>query len=105
MVKVTNLFGDIKIGKQGLCVYQRVHGQQVRRLLSPKRGIESKAQAEHRQLFQFALAWRKQLTRDNRNFLEDYALSHGIVDSYGAPLTWDKLALKIVLEKPKMILL
>lgn len=105
MVKVTNAFGDIKIGKQGECVYQRIHGQQVRRLLSPKRGIESKAQSEHRALFQFALAWRKQLTRANRLFLDGYALSHGIVDDYGIPLSWDKLALKIVLEKPKMILL
>jgi len=105
MVKITNLHGDIKLGKQGECVYQRVHGQQVRRLLSPKRGIESKAQAKHRQLFRFALAWRRQLTRDNKLFLEGYAIANGIVDGYGIPLTWSRLALKIALEKPKMIIL
>ncbi|MBA7536971.1 hypothetical protein ES705_29237 [subsurface metagenome] len=103
MVKITNLFGDIKTGKQGEAVYQRKYGEQIRRQVSPKRAIPSERQIKHRQLYKDALDWRKSLSRANRRYLEGYCIAGGIVDGYGAPLAWSRFALKLYLEKVKFI--
>jgi len=103
MVKIVNLAGDVKIGKQGEVVYQRKHGQQIRRMAAPKRAIPSKAQLEHRQLYRAALDWRKQLSLANRRYLESYCYSNRVVDRYQIPLPWSKFALKIYLEKVKFV--
>ncbi|MBA7583552.1 hypothetical protein ES708_25497 [subsurface metagenome] len=101
MVKITNLTGDVKIGKQGAVVYQRKYGEQIRRGVSPKRAIASEAQIAHRQLYRDALKWRSNLSLPNRRYLEGYTYSNGVVDSYHAPLGWSKFALKLYLEKVK----
>jgi len=102
MVKVTSSTGDIKRGKQSLAVYQGHYGQEVRRVLSPKSGIPSKPQLRQRLRFQQALAWRASLSREARRYLDGFSFSHGLVDDYGIPLTWDKVALKIALEAPRL---
>jgi len=105
MVKIANEYGDVKVGKQGEAVYQRHYGQQMRRQLKPKTGQVSKTQLEQRLRFKQALDWRKSLTRDARRYLEGFAIAHSINDEYGIPLTWDKFALKIALQQPRLILL
>jgi hypothetical protein len=98
MVKITNPLGDVKIGKQGEVVYQRKYGQQIRRGLSPKRAIVSEAQEKHRHLYRDALAWRKNLSRQNRRYLEGYCINNGIFDRFGVPLAWHRFALKLYLH-------
>jgi len=105
MVKIVNEFGDVKIGKQGEVVYQRKHGEQIRRILSPKRAIASEAQIAHRQLYRDALAWRSQLSLPNRRYLDGYCISNGIVDSYHIPLPWSRFALKLYLEAVRFALM
>jgi hypothetical protein len=85
---------------QGTAVYQRHYGLQIRRTLQPKTTPPSKTQTEHRTLFQAALTWRATLTNAERQFLEAHSITSRIVDSYGVPLSWDKYAMKIALEKP-----
>lgn len=105
MVKITNALGDIKQGKQGEAVYQLHYGQQIRRTVKPKTTQPSQTQLEHRTRFQQALAWRASLSRSARIYLEGYAIAHRIIDSYGVPLTWDKIALKIALQTPRVQLI
>jgi hypothetical protein len=76
----------------------------MRRLLSPKRCEATKPQIERRALFQQALAWRKTLSRQARIFLDGYAIYHKIVNDDGVVLTWDRLALKLALEKPDILI-
>jgi hypothetical protein len=102
MVKITNQSGDIKTGKQGTCCYQRVYGTQVRRLISPKRIAGSKAQSTQRQLFIDGLAFRKSLSRTAKTYLDGYCCHHGLIDTLGIPLTWDKLAMRIALATPRV---
>ncbi|MBA7570445.1 hypothetical protein ES708_12195 [subsurface metagenome] len=98
MVKITNPLGEVKISKQGEVVYQRKYGEQIRRQVSPKRAIASKAQIDHRNLYRAALAWRKGLSLANRRYLEGYCIANGVVDSYQIPLAWSRFALKLYLE-------
>lgn len=100
MVKITNTLGDIKQGKQGEAVFQLHYGQQIRRTLQPKRPNGSKMQLNQRIRFSQAIAWRATLSREARQYLEGFAIAHRIIDSYGLPMTWDKLALKIGLQTP-----
>ncbi|MBA7551682.1 hypothetical protein ES705_44230 [subsurface metagenome] len=103
MVKIKNVLGDVKIGRQGEVVYQRKHGEQIRRLASPKRAMASEAQIAHRQLYRDALAWRKALSLPNRRYLEGYCIANGVVDSYHIPLPWSRFALKLYLQAVKFI--
>ena len=105
MVKIINSLGDVKVGKQGEVVYQRHYGHQMRRTVQPKSGQVSKPQKQQRIRFQQALAWRASLSRDARIYLDGYAISHRIIDGYGIALTWDKLVLKIALQKPRLTIL
>jgi hypothetical protein len=105
MVKITNDFGDIKQGKQGENVYQLHYGQQMRRTLKPKSTAPSQMQLNQRTRFQQALSWRATLSRTARIYLEGYAIAHRVIDSYGVPLSWDKVALKIALEIPTVTIL
>lgn len=102
MVKIINTNGDIKVGKQGLCCYQRHYGQQIRRMVNPKTGTPSKPQNTQRQRFIAGLAFRKALTREAKIYLDGYCIAHRLVDDFGAPLTWDKFAMKICLEAPRV---
>ncbi|KKN21800.1 hypothetical protein LCGC14_0921800 [marine sediment metagenome] len=105
MVKIVNQFGDVKIGKQGEVVYQRKHGEQIRRQVSPKRAIPSQSQLAHRQLYRAALDWRKQLSLANRRYLDGYCISNWIVDSYKLPLAWSRFALKLYLQKVQFVVI
>lgn len=104
MVKINNLAGDVKIGRQGEVVYQRKYGQQIRSLASQKRAIVSTAQEKHRQVYRDALTWRKGLSRQNRIYLEGYCIASGIIDRYGVPHAWHRFALRIYLENVQFIL-
>jgi len=103
MVKITNPLGDVKIGRQGEAVYQLKYGEQIRRMVSPKRAIASEAQEKHRQRYRDALAWRKQLSLANRRYLDGYCNANGIVDDYHIPLPWSRFALKLYLEHVKFV--
>lgn len=105
MVKIINTLGDVKIGKQGLAVYQRHYGQQIRRLVSPKSIPATKLQQRQRDRFDQALLWRKGLSTNARHYLQGFAIAHQIVDSYGVPLTWDKFAIQIALTQPLVTIL
>ncbi len=98
MVKIVNLLGDVKIGRQGEVVYQRKYGEQIRRMAQPKRAIPSQAQEKHRQKYRDALAWRKQLSLPNRRYLDGYCIANWIVDNYKIPLPWSRFALKLYLQ-------
>lgn len=104
MVKIVNPLGDVKIGRQGEVVYQRKYGEQMRRMVSPKRAIASEAQIAHRQLYRAALDWRKLLSRPNRRYLEGYCIANGVVDSYQIPLAWSRFALRLYLERIHFVL-
>ncbi len=104
MVKIKNVLGDVKIGRQGEVVYQRKYGEQIRRLASPKRAMASEAQIAHRQLYRDALVWRKALSLANRRYLEEYCIANGVVDSYHIPLPWSRFALKLYLQAVKFVL-
>lgn len=103
MVKIENYLGDVKIGRQGEVVYQRRYGEQMRRGVSPKSATPSKAQDEHRQFYRDALDWRKQLSRQNRIYLEGYCIANGIVDSFRLPLAWHRFALRLYLGKVRFV--
>jgi len=103
MVKIVNAFGDVKTGKQGEAVYQRRYGEQVRRIVSPKRAIVSEAQIKHRQSYRDALGWRKGVSPANRRYLEGYCIANGVIDSYGIPLAWHRFALKLYLERVEFV--
>jgi hypothetical protein len=105
MVKIDNQAGEFKTGKQGEAVYQGFYGRQIRRVLSKKSIPPTKPQTQQRQRFQAGLAWRAGLSHDARIFLDGYCISHRVIDTLGVPLTWDKLALKIALEKPTVAVL
>ena len=101
MLKITNQFGDVKIGRQGEVVYQRKYGEQIRRTVSPKSAIASQRQIDHRQLYRDALTWRSQLSLANRRYLDGYCISNRVVDRYHIPLPWSRFALKIYLQSVK----
>jgi len=105
MVKITNQLGDVKIGKQGEVVYQRKYGEQIRCTAAPKRAIVSEAQEKHRILYRAALAWRKQLSRANRRYLEGYCIANWVVDRYKIPLPWHRFALKLYLQKVQFVII
>lgn len=105
MVKIVNPLGEVKIGRQGEVVYQRKYGEQIRRMASPKRAIASQRQIEHRQLYQAALVWRKQLSLANRRYLEGYCIANGIVDAYKIALPWSRFALKLYLQHVAFVLI
>jgi len=105
MVKITNSIGDIKRGRQGEAVYQGHYGQQIRRTVKPKTGEVSKMQLAQRTRFQQTLAWRATLSHQAKLYLDGYSIAHRIIDDFGIPLTWDKLALKIGLQQPKVTVL
>jgi len=77
----------------------------MRRTRQPKRPIVSEKQAQHRQTYRQALAWRKSLSLPNRRFLEGYCLSNWVVDRYKMPLPWHRFALKIYLEHIHFVLI
>ncbi len=103
MVKINNVFGDVKVGKQGEAVYQRHYGEQTRRMVSPKRAIASEAQEKHRQLYRAALDWRKGLSLANRRYLDGYCIANGVVDNQKIPLPWSRFALKIYLQAVRFV--
>jgi len=103
MVKIVNQLGDVKVGRQGEAVYQRKYGEQIRRQVSPKRGIPSESQIAHRQLYRDALTWRSQLSLPNRRYLDGYCYANGIIDSYHIPLPWSRFALKLYLQAVKFV--
>ena len=105
MVKIINAFGDIKTGKQAGSCYQRHYGQQIRRTISAKGGIETKPQVAQRRRFINALAFRKELSRQEKIYLDGYCIAHRLVDDFGVCLTWDKFAMKICLQQPRLTLL
>jgi len=105
MVKIRNPLGDVKIGRQGEVVYQRKYGEQMRRMVSPKRAIASEAQIAHRQRYRDALDWRKLLSRPNRRYLEGYCITNGVVDDYHIPLPWSRFALKLYLQHIHFVLI
>lgn len=102
MVKISNVYGDIKTGKQSGVCYQRHYGQQVRRTISPKTTPSTNPQLFHRQRFQAGLAWRKTLSKHARAYLDGYTIHHSLFDDNGVPLDWSRFALKIALEAPKV---
>jgi len=105
MVKIVNVSGDVKVGRQGEAVYQRKYGEQIRRTVSPKRAISSEAQLSHRQAYRDALAWRSQLSLANRRYLEGYCIANGVVDGYGVALAWSRFALKIYLQAVRFVVI
>lgn len=102
MVKIINQLGDIKRGSQGEAVYQGHYGQQIRRTRQPKKPPPSTMQIASRTRFKQALEWRATLSKSARVYLEGYAIAHSIIDDYGIALTWDKIALKIALQVPRV---
>ena len=105
MVRIENDFGDVKVGRQASCCYQRNYGRQIRRVVRSKSGTPSKPQNTQRQRFIAGLAFRKSLSHEAKMYLDGYCIAHQIRDNFGAPLTWDKLAMKIALEAPKVAVL
>jgi len=105
MVKIKNVLGDVKVGRQGEVVYQRRYGEQVRRMVSPKRAIASEAQIKHRQFYRDALSWRKGLSPPNRRYLEGYCIANGVIDGYGIPLAWHRFALRLYLERVHFVVI
>lgn len=105
LVKIINDYGDIKTGRQAGSCYQRHYGIQMRRTISPKTGQESRPQASQRRRFINGLAFRKALSQQAKTYLDGYCIAHRLVDSFGVSLTWDKLAMKICLQQPKVALL
>lgn len=105
MVKIVNVFGDVKTGKQGEAVYQGRYGKQIRRQLSPKRAMASEAQEKHRQFYRDALDWRKGLSPPNRRYLEGYCIANSVIDGYGIPLAWHRYALRLYLEKVHFVVI
>ncbi|MBA7687831.1 hypothetical protein ES703_96304 [subsurface metagenome] len=102
MVLITNKTGETKAGRQGEAVYQGHYGRQMRRTAKPKTTEPTTKQTQRRSLFRQALAWRAGLNRHDRLVLHQAAYEYHYTDGEGIILTWDKLALKIALEVPKI---
>jgi hypothetical protein len=105
LVRIDNDFGDVKVGRQATCCYQRNYGRQVRRVVRPKSGTPTKPQNTQRQRFVAGLSFRKNLSHTAKVYLDGYCIAHQIRDDYGVPLTWDKFAMKIALEAPRLAVL
>jgi hypothetical protein len=104
VVKIFNQAGDFKRGRQGDAVYQGHYGRQIRRLFSPRDCEPTKPQLAQRTRFEQALSWRETLSKDEKTFLEGYSIHHGIRNKDGVTLTWDRLAIKLAIEKPVVLI-
>jgi len=71
MVKIENVFGDQWIGKYAGKIYQRVHGQQVRREGFTRPDPQGPIQEQQKQRFKEFVEWWRSQTTDQKNSLRD----------------------------------
>lgn len=103
MVKITNLFGDVKTGKQEGAVYQRHYGKQIRRTLKEKKNANTEVQLQQRARFKAGINFAKGLTKPERDFIKTYMTEAGITAPDGLPTTWYTYAKKIAMSVPRVV--
>ena len=102
MVKIENQFGDVKRGKQGRAVYQRVYGKQVRRAHKEKKDADTVTQHAQRNRFRKGIAFWNSLTHSQRQFLKSYMTEAGITAPDGLPTTLYSFVKRIAMTVPKV---
>lgn len=99
MVKIKNIYGDIKKGKQAGSIYQERYGQQIRRLSGQLPSTISPLQFEIRKNFQDAVLYVQSLTTEEiANIKEEYQVARNTNPS-AAPINWWNYAKKKYLEQ------
>ena len=78
MVKIHNVFGDTWIGKYHDKIYQRVHGQQVRREGFKRPYPMSPVQELQKQKFQEFTEWWRSQTREDKETIKEQFKEEGI---------------------------
>jgi len=99
MVKVNNIFGDIKKGKQDNAIYQLKYGQQIRRAAYKEVKDPSPRQITQRNLFKDAVEWVKSLTSSEKTSLKKYYRKTYHSWKPGEPSTWYNWAKTLVMKK------
>jgi len=100
MVKIKNVFGDKKRGRQELGVYQGFYGMQVRRKYEGKKDANTTTQHLQRARFRAGIDFAKSLTKPERDFLKAYIRDTGITGLEGQETTWYAFAKKIAMTIP-----
>lgn len=102
MVKVNNIFGDIKKGKQDNAIYQLKYGQQIRRAAYKEVKDPSPRQITQRNLFKDAVEWVKSLTSSEKTSLKKYYRKTYHSWKPGEPSTWYNWAKTFVMTTPSL---
>lgn len=102
MVKIENQFGDVKTGKQGAAVYQRVHGKQVRRRYQPHKNADTVMQQKQRARFTKGIDFWNSLTVAEKRFLKSYMETAGITAPDGHETTLYSFVKKIAMTVPEV---
>jgi hypothetical protein len=96
MVKVSNIYGDLKFGKQGDAVYQNHYGNQVRRKWDGKKKNNKPKQIEVQEKFRAGLEFANSLTPAEKQSLEYW------INSNKLRMTWHNFACSIAMTPVKI---
>lgn len=100
MVKITNEYGDKYTGKLGNAIYQKVHGQQVRRKSYKQTKDPSPSQLQVRTKFKEAIAWIKTLTSNQKTGLKSYYKTSRLGYDPAYPVNWYNFAKWLYIKNP-----
>lgn len=105
MVKIQNVFGDIKKGKQDNAIYQLHYGRQIRRVGYKEKIQPSLRQINQRIRFKNAVNWVKNLSVEEKNHIKQYFRQVYPYYEKGQPATWYNFAKNFVLTLPEFQLI
>lgn len=105
MVKIDNIFGDIKKGCQDNAIYQTYHGKQIRRARYKEEKEPSKGQLNQRNRFKNAVKWLNGLSSLEKSNLKEYYKKSFLAWTPGQPSTWYNWAKTFYLSSPQLIVL
>lgn len=100
MVKIQNVFGDIKKGKQDNAIYQLHYGRQIRRVGYKEKIQPSLRQINQRMRFKDAVSWVNSLTSTEKANLKKYYSKSYPSWKPGQPSTWYNWAKTFVMTRP-----
>jgi len=102
MVKIQNVFGDIKKGKQDNAIYQLHYGRQIRRVAYKEKIQPSLRQINQRIRFKDAVLWVNSLTSPEKTNLKKYYSKSYQSWKPGQPSTWYNWAKTFIMKKPEL---
>jgi hypothetical protein len=104
MVKIDNIFGDVKTGVQDNAIYQKHYGRQIRRSGYKENKTPSPRQLKQRQLFKDAVEWVRGLSGSEKRSIKEYYKKSYSSWTPGQPSTWYNYAKNFFLLRPRFVL-